>query len=409
MQEIKNLYHLIQAILANLYYGFPSGKLKVIGVTGTDGKTTTTHLIYHILQSAGKKVSMVSSVYAKVGRKEYDTGFHVTTPDVFPLQKLLNASVKNGDEYFVLETTSHALYQNRVFGIQYEVGVLTNVTHEHLDMHHSLKEYTEVKLQLLQRARHAVTNEDDQSFKKIKDLRLKIKDKNQQLRLFAYGKKDFNVLKDFNNLPDFNKYNYLAAYKVCKILGLTDEQILKSMETFQLPKGRYEVIVTKSVTAIIDFAHTPNGIYEILKEVKKRYIQKGNKLIHVFGSAGQRDTTKRLIMGKASATFADSVILTEEDYRNEDPKKICNELAIGLKKKGFKKVDSDYLDNRSEKCYSIIIDRKKAIEKAINIARKGDVVIATGKGHETSLCRGDKEYPWDEKNTFREALKKSNF
>lgn len=381
-QNLKNFFHVLQAVTANIYYGFPSKKLKVIGVTGTDGKTTTTHLIYHILKLGGKKVSMVSSIYAKVGSKEFDTGFHVTTPDVFPLQKLLADSVKNGDEYFVLETTSHALYQNRVFGIRYEIGVLTNVTHEHLDMHHTLEEYTHIKLQLLRHARYAVANEDDQSFKMIK---------NEKLKVIRYNS-NFNLLGKLPPLPKFNQYNYSAAYTISKVIGISDDTILRAMKTFKLPKGRYDIVATKPFTAIIDFAHTPNGIYQILQDVKKRYVTKRSRLIHVFGSAGRRDQTKRPAMGEASGTFANYVILTEEDYRDEDPVKICNEIAIGLKKKGTP--------------YEIIINRKKAIEKAFEIAKKGDVVIATGKGHETSLCRGSKEYPWDERKTFKNILSK---
>ncbi len=393
-QQLKNLYHLFQAILANLYYGFPSRKLKVIGVTGTDGKTTTTHLIYHILKTAGKKVSMISSIYAKVGEEEYDTGFHVTTPDIFPLQQFLLKSVKNGDDFFVLETTSHALYQNRVSCIRYEVGVLTNVTHEHLDMHHTLEEYTKIKLQLLRGAKYAVMNEDDQSYQQVKSEKLKVK---------SYNSK-FKILDKLPPLPKFNQYNYSAAYTVSKILGLTDKEIIRAMKTFQLPKGRYEIIATKPFTVIIDFAHTPNGIYAILEDVTKRYIKKNNRLIHIFGSASQRDTTKRPFMGEASATFADLVILTEEDYRDEEPEKICKEIAAGLKIKGFKEINFNYLNNQSRQCYSVIIDRKKAIEKAIKIARKGDVIIATGKGHEASLCRGDREYPWNEKGVIMKAI-----
>src|SRR5450759_4597219 len=135
MRKLKNIYHLFQAIIANVIYGFPSRKLKIIGITGTDGKTTTTHLIAHILKTAGKKVSFVSSVFSSIGGKESDIGFHVTTPNSFALQKLLQQSVNNHDEYFVLETTSHALDQNRVWGIKYQIGVITNITHEHLDYH----------------------------------------------------------------------------------------------------------------------------------------------------------------------------------------------------------------------------------------------------------------------------------
>ncbi len=399
-QELKNLYHLFQAVLANLYYDFPSRKLKVIGVTGTDGKTTTTHLIYHILKFSGKKVSMVSSVYAKVGEKEFDTGFHVTTPDVFPLQKLLYESVKNNDEYFVLEITSHALYQNRTFGIRYKAGVLTNVSREHLDMHHTLEEYTEIKSRLLKRAKYAITNADDSSYPQIKD-----QSASWRTKLITYSlKKDSSVLKDFKDLPEFNKYNYLAAFHACRLFGISEKAIIEAIRTFQLPKGRYEVITTKPFTAIIDFAHTPNGIFEILKEVHKRYIKKGNRLIHVFGSAAQRDTTKRPFMGEASGTYADLVVLTEEDYRDEDPVKIANEIAEGLKKKGFKEVQLDDFGKKTKE-FTIITNRKKAIEKAIDIARKEDVVIATGKGHEISLCRGDKEYPWDERGVFYDNLR----
>ncbi len=140
IQKLKNIYHLFKAVIANIYYGFPSRRLKIIGVTGTDGKTTTTHLIYHILKVAGKRVSMISSVYANIGSKVYDTGFHVTTPNPLEIQKYLNLAVKNKDEYFVLETTSHALDQNRVWGVNYKISVVTNITEEHLDYHKTYEE-----------------------------------------------------------------------------------------------------------------------------------------------------------------------------------------------------------------------------------------------------------------------------
>ena len=166
-QTFKNIYHFFQAVIANIYYGFPSRKLKVIGVTGTDGKTTTTHLIYHILKTAGKKVSMVSTVYAKIGAEEFDTGLHTTTPSSFLVQKLLKKAVENGDEFFVLETTSHALDQNRVFGVKYFVAVLTNVTHEHLDYHKTYKKYVDTKAKLLKQSNIVIINSDDHSFERL--------------------------------------------------------------------------------------------------------------------------------------------------------------------------------------------------------------------------------------------------
>ncbi len=353
IQKLKNTYHLFQAILANFYYDFPSRRLKVIGVTGTDGKTTTTHLIAHILKTAGKKVSFVSSVVAE--------GFHVTTPSSFALQKLLKKSADNHDEYFVLETTSHALDQNRVWGIKYEIGVITNITHEHLDYHKTFEEYEKTKLKLLKMAKVGIKNTN----------------------------KITNIIKKIPNLTKFNQYNYSAAYTVCKQLGLSDEIILKAMKTFQLPKGRLDLVHDKDFKVIIDFAHTPNAFENLLPEIKRQYIKKGGKLIHVFGSAGLRDVTKRPLMGKVSGKYSDRIILTEEDYRTEDLKNICQQIASGIKNKN----------------YQIILDRQEAINQAITIAKKGDVVVLTGKSHEKSLCRGKTEEPWDEYEAVEKAIK----
>lgn len=385
-QKLKNLYHLFQAVLANLYYLFPSRKIKVIGITGTDGKTTTTHLIAHILKSTGKKVSFISSVYASIGGKEYDIGFHVTTPSSFMVQKFIRQSVKNNDEYFVLETTSHALDQNRVWGIRYEVGVITNITHEHLDYHKSYEDYLKTKVKLLKMAKQAVVNKDDKSYQYIKNLsadrygqKLNIKKTYQKLK----------ILEKIPNLTLFNQYNYSAAYTVCKVLGLNDNEILKAMKSFKLPKGRLEVVYNKEFKVIIDFAHTPNAFQQLLPEIRKKYLKNNGRLIHIFGSAGLRDKTKRPLMGKISSQFSDYIILTEEDYRTEKPEDICHQIASGIKK---------------DKLFEIIISREEAINKGIKMARKGDVVLLTGKSHEKSLCRGKVEYPWSEHNAVNKAI-----
>lgn len=388
IQSIKNLYHLFQALIANLYYGFPSRKLKVIGVTGTDGKTTTTHLIYHILKSSGHKASLISSVYANIAGKIHDTGFHVTTPDVFPLHKYLRQSSKASDEYFVLETTSHALAQNRVSLIPFEAGLVTNITHEHLDFHKTYEDYVKTKAILLQKAKIALINADDKSYQLLKKLIGK--------KYYTYGiknKADYQIDLDSKfklNLAKFNNYNYLAAFALARKLGISESDIIKALKTFKLPPGRLEVVVKKPVTVIIDFAHTPNALHQVLSEVRERFVTSPNRLIHVFGAAGQRDKAKRPAMGQESARLADVIILTEEDYRVEDPQKICQEIAKGIKNKKFE----------------VIIERKKAIEKAIEIAKPGDVVILTGKSHEKSLCRGKLEYPWNEKQTVLDVLKK---
>ena len=380
MQKLKNIYHLFQAVLANLWYGFPGRNLKVIGVTGTDGKTTTTHLIAHILKTAEKKVSFISSVFASIGGQEYDIGFHVTTPSPFALQKLLKQSVDNNDEYFVLETTSHALDQNRVWGINYEIGVITNITHEHLDYHKTYEEYLKAKLKLLLNSKVAVVNKDDESYELLSQ---KLKVKSQK-----YNSK-FKSSEHFKELTKFNQYNYSAAYTVCKELSLSDEMILKAMKTFQLPKGRLDLVYDKDFKVIIDFAHTPNALLQVLPAIRKLYLKKSGRLIHVFGSAGLRDFTKRPLMGAASSKSADIIFITEEDYRTESLEKICQQIASGIKNKN----------------YQIIPDRQRAINKAIETVKENDVVVITGKGHENSLCRGKIEYPWDEYKAVDIAIK----
>lgn len=360
-QNFKNLYHLFQAIIANFYYGFPSRKLKVIGVTGTDGKTTTTQLITHILKLNGKKTSFISTVYAVIAGKEYDTGFHVTTPSPFFIQKFLKKSVDNQDKYFILETTSHALDQNRVWGIKYYIGAITNITHEHLDYHKNFEDYKKTKLKLLRMSQFG----------------------------FKSSKKISPLVENLPGITKFNRYNYTLAYNVCKKLGLSDSQILKGLVSFKLPKGRFEMVYDKDFKVIIDFAHTPNAFLNLLPEVKKM-IGNNGKIIHVFGAAGLRDFSKRPLMGEVSDRFSDYIILTEEDYRTENVLNIINQIVSGIKNKNK---------------FEIIVNRQKAILKAISIAKKGDVVVLTGKSHEKSLCRGKIEYPWSEYKAVEKALR----
>ena len=399
-QKLKNIYHLLRALIANIYFGFPSRRLKVVGVTGTDGKTTTTHLIYHILKETDHKVSMISTVFAKIGKQEYDTGFHVTTPDAFLIPKYLNMAVSLGQEYFVLEVTSHRLDQNQLFGTSFEIGVITNITHEHLDYHKTYKNYVKAKEKLLSMAKIGIINEDDESFKYLSQ-KSKVKSQNYNSKVKS--------IKRIPNLTLFNQCNYSAAYTVCKQLGLSDNQILTAIKTFKLPKGRLEIVYDKEFKVIIDFAHTPNAFHQLLPEIKKLFFGQFGRLIHVFGSAGLRDVSKRPLMGKASGQYADLVILTEEDYRIENPNQISSAIASGLEKEGFRRVYYNFSKNYSKQSYFVILNRQKAINTAIKLARKGDVVIITGKGHEKSLCRGKIEYPWDEYKAVVKALKILNF
>ncbi len=399
-QSLKNNYHLVTAFLANLRYGFPSRKITVIGVTGTDGKTTTSSLIHHILTHAGKKASVVTTVYAKIGDKEYDTGFHVSTPHSMTVQRFLRGSVDQGDEFFVMETTSHALDQNRVFGVLFSVGVITNISHEHLDYHKTYERYVKAKCGLLHQSNYRLANADDQSISLIQD---------QVPNLTTYGVNSGNIQEDLSqtlgiSLPSFQKANYLAALAVTQHLGLERDVILAALRNFSNPPGRFEIVVTEPIVAIIDFAHTPNSIKQILAAVREQYLSTSNgRLIHVFGCAAERDINKRPLMGIESGRFADTVILTEEDYRHEDPEEINAQIGSGLEQEGFTKVQPDQYAGGSQ-TFTSIIDRAAALTRAISIAQPGDVIIATGKGHEQSLCRGSVEEPWSDRAQMIEAV-----
>ncbi len=406
IQPLINIYHLLKAFFANILYGFPSKKLKVIGVTGTDGKTTTTFLIYHILKAAGKKVSMITSVYAKIGDREYDTGLHTTTPDAVLVQRMLKKALVAGDEYFVLETTSHALDQNRVTGVTFDIGVITNITSEHLDYHRTRDKYIKAKSKLLTHSKTSVINRDDSSFLPLTKILERHKKTVITYSLKTKAVYTKNIKKDLNlPLAEFNNYNYLAAYAVSDLLGINKKTIENAMKNYVLPKGRLETVYDKEFRVIIDFAHTENSIRLALKSIKS--FVKGGRLIHVFGAAGLRDRIKRPLMGEASAESSDVVILTEEDHRTEDPVKISEEVAAGLVNKGFGYVYPEKLDG-TKKRYTVIVERNKAIQKAVDIAQKGDVIVLTGKSHERSLARGNKEYPWDEKRTLLEVLAKKS-
>lgn len=390
MQTLKNIFHLFEALVADVWFGSPSRKIKVIGVTGTDGKTTTTHAIYHILKESGKKVSMVSSVYANIGGDIQDTGFHTTTPRAFTVFGFLKKAINAGSEYFVLETTSHALAQNRVWGIFYEVGVLTNITQEHSMEHKNFDEYVRIKTRLLLRSQTPIINYDAAVFGTVK-------------KILSTNHKPFTTYSLTNPHADytwdthiktpitetFNKENILAAMACCVSLGVSRDKVIRAISSFTLPKGRMDIVYNKNFMVVIDFAHTPNAIHNVLQEIRRNYLKSDGKIIHVFGSASERDDVKRPLMGKASAEFADHIILTEEDYRNEDVNKICKEIASGI---------------GSSKPYEVEPDRGVAIEKAIKMAKKHDIVVCTGKSHETSLARNGTEHAWDEYKAVEQAV-----
>lgn len=405
-QEIKNIYHFADALLANLWYGFPSQNLIVIGVTGTDGKTTTTNLIYHILKTAGKTVSMVSTVNAVINGKVYDTGFHVTTPSAWQIQKFLKTASQEAITpcYLVLEVTSHAIDQKRVWGIDFAIGVLTNVSHEHLDYHKTYDRYLTTKMKLLEKSKIGLINRDDDSYKKISNptgtFGFKFPISNFKLLTYGMSENADITPKKFpfttNLLGEYNQYNILAAVAVCKQLGLDNEVIKKAIATFTPPTGRQEIVFDKDFTVMVDFAHTPNAFEKLLQAIKK---QTTGRIIHVFGSAGKRDASKRPLMGKASATYADIIVLTSEDSRSEKKEKIIEEIESGI---------MDHALRNNNKTVFKVTDRQEAITAAITMAKKGDFVVITGKGHETSINYGRGEEPWSDQGAVKTALEMRN-
>lgn len=407
-QKVKNIYHLNQAVVANLLYLFPSRGMTVIGVTGTDGKTTTSSLIYHILIEGGYKAALISSNGAKINGHASDIGFHVTTPGRFAVQSYLRQAKKEGVQYVVLEVTSHALDQYRVAGVHFDVGVITNVTREHLDYHKTYENYVATKSKLLKRAKIAVVNKDDHSYWQIRKKELRHKE-----AIVTYGmKKDADInphVYQFQTklIGQFNKYNCLAALTVLRSLHIPDEVIKRGILTFKAPEGRQEIVYKKEFTVINDFAHTPNAFAVILPEIKKLV---SKRLIHVFGSAARRDKYKRPEMGKLSSQYADIMIVTAEDPRDEPITQITNDIVSGVRDKQFIQLNQEVLKDgitfeKGKKYLITIPDRKQAINYAIHVAQKGDIILMTGKGHEKSMNYGKGEEEWNESETARQALR----
>ncbi|HVZ58551.1 MAG TPA: UDP-N-acetylmuramoyl-L-alanyl-D-glutamate--2,6-diaminopimelate ligase [Patescibacteria group bacterium] len=387
LQTLKNYYHLLQAVQAVRQYHNPGQNLTVIGITGTDGKTTTSHLVYHLLGQTGHKTALISTIAAYIGDGELDTGFHVSTPSSKALQSYLAKAKKEGVVYVVLEVTSHALDQYRVYGIPFTVGVLTNISREHLDYHQTMERYMQAKAKLLLSAQTAIINRDDSSY----DFMKKILAQKSVLTYGLHHPADVTprtIPFRTNLLGEFNQYNILAALSVCKALNIDLQQATKALSTFQLPEGRVDVVYDNDFKVIIDFAHTPNGIKNILKSIRKD--MKKGKIIHVFGSAGKRDKGKRPLMGEISHQLADRIILTSEDPRDESPESIAEDIMSGM--------PADKNDVR------VITDRQDAITEAVCLADKNDVVVITGKGHEKSINKGHGEEPWSDHEAVVKGL-----
>jgi UDP-N-acetylmuramoyl-L-alanyl-D-glutamate--2,6-diaminopimelate ligase len=400
---------------------FPAKKLVMIGVTGTDGKTTTTNYIFHILQAAGLKVGMISTVNAVIGDRIIDTGFHVTTPEAVEVQHYLTEMVEAGVTHVVLEATSHGLAQHRTAFCEFDMGVVTNVTHEHLDYHGSYDGYLASKAILFENltgAKHkdasipplAVLNITDRSYPLLKETTKSIKQitygltPNANLWADRISNDEDGIrfqshlngeIAEFHTYlhGEYNVLNCLAAIGITYGgLKIPLKAIQQGISRLKQLSGRMESInFGQSFQAIVDFAHTPFALEAALSSARKTA---SGRLIAVFGSAGLRDKQKRRMMALVAADLADITILTAEDPRTESLDGILAEMSSAMQEKG-KVVGKDYF---------VVPDRGNAIRMAVQIAQAGDLVIACGKGHEQSMCFGITEYAWDEKTAMQAAL-----
>lgn len=394
-------YHFAQAVAAGVKYKHPGKKIRVVGVTGTNGKTTTSFMIWHMLNHAGCKTGLMTTVAWGVDELHPELG-HMTTVDAFSLNHRIDEIVKTGAEFLVLEITSHALAEFRTLGIPIEIAVFTNLTHEHLDYHKTLKKYRAAKGKLFKHASFSILNADDSATKYFKKLSRRYttygikhgENRAKNLKLRANGVEySFDNMTIKTQIPgEFNVYNSLAAAIVGQKLGLDGRQIEAGIETLESVEGRMNVIDEgQPFTVIVDYAHAPDALEKVFNSVKGHT----GRIISVHGGAGRRDPSTRSVRGEILAKNSDVVIITEDDSRDEDPEIIAQSFIEGAEKNG-KSFGKDLFKE---------LDRAKAIELALKTAHKGDLVLILGKGHEKTILRADGPHDFEDIKVTKKILK----
>jgi len=395
---------LIAKLASMHFYGNPSVKLKIVGVTGTSGKTTTVTLLYQIAKALGYKVGLIGTV-ENIIDEEIRPATH-TTPGPIPLNKLLKEMADKGCEYVFMEVSSHAMDQARVAGIKFVGGIFTNLTQDHFDYHKNFDNYFKAKKKfftMLPSDAFALSNIDDKYGKKfLEDIRAKKVSYGFDNHGDFYGevkKLDFNGLQlSFNNeivnsklLGKFNAYNLLVAWSASKLLGFDMGKMKKILEDIKPPRGRFEHFTSKNgVLVVVDYAHKPDALEKIFSAVKETKNTNG-RIISIFGCGGDKDPLKRPIMGKIGANFSDIAIFTSDNPRSEDPEKIIEEMKADLSEEEFKKVIS-------------ISDRHKAIAEAVRIAKSGDIILCAGRGHEVDQEIKGVKYHFNDMEELRKIL-----
>ena len=387
-----------EAQAASNFYGNPHKKFDLIGVTGTNGKTTVTYLVKHILEMSGKKVGLIGTNQNMIADEVFETGR--TTPDSIELQEIFSKMADAGVDYCIMEVSSHALYLDRVYGCHFRVGAFTNLTQDHLDFHETMDNYAKAKSMLFEVSSNAVINADDPYGKVMSEkacggifeysCRQKAELTAENAEFTSEGV-SFDLHGERINLGipgEFSVYNALCASGIALSCGIQITDIKKALASAHGVKGRAEVVKTNTdYTVLIDYAHTPDGIENILKTVKG--FAKGRTVI-VFGCGGDRDNTKRPIMGKIAGELADFCVVTSDNPRTEDPLRIISMVEEGVKSAG-----ADYV---------VIESRYDAIRYALENAAPGDVIVLAGKGHETYQELADGKIHFDEREVIKEIL-----
>lgn len=400
--------HKALAIMAGNFYDEPSKKLKLIGVTGTNGKTTITTLLFNLYSGLGYQCGLISTVVNKICDRDIPSTH--TTPDPISLNMLLNDMVEEGVSHCFMEVSSHAIHQNRIAGLTFSGGVFTNITHDHLDYHKTFKEYIDVKKQFfdcLPKEAFALTNADDRNG----DVMLQnTKAKKRSYALKSIGDYKAKVLENqFSGLVlnindkelwtkligDFNAYNLLAVFGVSQELGEDETEVLTVLSQLESVDGRFEYIRSDSgVIAIVDYAHTPDALDNVLKTIEN--IRTKNETVYtVVGCGGDRDREKRPVMASIACDRSDKVILTSDNPRSEDPNSIINEMMEGVDALSFKKTLS-------------IVDREQAIKTAASMAEKNDIILIAGKGHEKYQEIDGVRHDFDDMKMIKELFTKLN-
>ena len=379
-------YHLAWAFFGAVRYGFPARELIVIGVTGTNGKSTTVEMISRILREGGSETASLSSIRFQMKEKEWRNTMKMTMPGRFIIQKFLREAVNSGCKYFVLEVTSEGILQHRHEFINFHTAVFTNLSPEHIERHGGFENYKKTKGKLFTAVKNVhVINKDDEHA----DYFLKF----PAGRIVQYNKDTFPV--QLKLLGDFNKYNAAAAISVGRVYDIPLEVCTRAVENIKGIPGRMEQVVSEPFQVYVDYAFTPTALKKVYKTLKPQH----GKLICVLGAAGGgRDAWKRPVLGRIAAEHCDKIILTDEDPYEEDPSQILSQIKSGISNSQFP------ISNLYE-----ILDRRRAIREAMQVAEPSDMIIITGKGSEDSMAiKGNKKIPWDDREIVREEFLEFN-